>query len=128
MNVQILEKDGHPEYAVLPIDDFNKLAEDSEMLHDIAAYDAVKKDMAEGNEEFFPADLIERLMIEENNPIMEYRKYRNMTQAALAKAIGVQQAAIAQFETGKREPLARQMQKLAEVLKVDMEMLLPISS
>ncbi len=45
MNVQILEKCGVPEYAVLPIADFNKLAEDAEMLHDITAYDAIKKEI-----------------------------------------------------------------------------------
>jgi len=127
MNVQFLEKNGQPEYAVLPIADFNRLSDDAEMLHDIKSYDASKQDIVDGNEEFFPADLIERLMIKESNPIMEYRKYRKMTQAALAKSIGVQQAAIAQFETGKREPLARQLQKLAEVLKVDIEMLLPLA-
>jgi len=127
MNVQILEKDGQPEYAVLPIAEFQRLAEDAEELHDIVAYDAIKQSIAAGDEEFFPSDLIERLMMDETSPIMEYRKYRSMTQADLAKAIGVQQAAIAQFETGKREPLARQLQKLASVLKVDMEMLLPLA-
>ena len=40
MNVQIIEKNGQPEYAVLPYEDYLALAEAAEMALDIAAYDA----------------------------------------------------------------------------------------
>ncbi|MDQ6971643.1 MAG: hypothetical protein Q9M30_03255 [Mariprofundaceae bacterium] len=41
MNVQILEKNGKPEYAVLPIEEYRKLLEMAEDAADIQAADHV---------------------------------------------------------------------------------------
>ncbi len=121
MNVQILKKNGVPEYAVVPVVDFEKLVEDAEMLRDITAYDAAKKDITNGKADFIPADMVRRMLLEESNPIMEWRKHRGMTQASLAEKVGVQQAAIAQYEGGKREPAVKVLKKLAEALHVDLD-------
>ena len=40
--VQIIERDGKPEWAVLPYDLYLQLAEEAEMLEDIRDYDAIK--------------------------------------------------------------------------------------
>ena len=109
------------EYAVVPVVDFEKLVEDAEMLRDITAYDAAKKDITNGKADFIPADMVRRMLLEESNPIMEWRKHRGMTQAAFAEKVGVQQAAIAQYEGGKREPAVKVLKKLAEALHVDLD-------
>ena len=54
MNVQVIEKSGKPEWAVIPYDDFQRLLEDAEMLQDIGAYDEAKRSLA-GGEGWFPA-------------------------------------------------------------------------
>ena len=123
MNVQVIEQNGTPEYAVIPMDDFNKLAADAEMLADIEAYDKAKKELERGEDEMIPFALAEKLCSGQN-PVAVWRKYRGMTQAALAQAVGMQQAGIAQIEGGKRDPSVKQLRKLAKVLDVDMEMLL----
>ncbi len=52
------------------------------------------------------------------------RERRKLTQAALAKKVGVHQVTIARLETGVRRPSADLLQRLAKVLKVKMEDLL----
>ena len=37
MNVQVIEKGGKPEWAVIPYQDFERLLEDAEMAQDIRA-------------------------------------------------------------------------------------------
>ena len=120
MNVQILRKDGQPEYAVVPYELFEKLVEDAEMLEDIAAYDKAKRELASGEDELVPYELSQSLL-NGANPIMAWRKYRGWTQAALAEKVGVQQAAIAQYENGKREPAVKALKIMAEVLNVDLD-------
>ena len=52
------------------------------------------------------------------------RERRKLTQAELAKRVGVHQVTIARLETGVRRPSADLLQRLAKVLKVKMEDLL----
>lgn len=53
----------------------------------------------------------------------EIRKEKHYTQEALAKAIGVEQSAVAMWETGKAVPSMRNLLKLSDVLKVDLSVL-----
>ncbi len=42
MKAQIIEKDGRPEFAVLPYEEYVRLIKEAEMLLDIRDYDAAK--------------------------------------------------------------------------------------
>ncbi len=46
------------------------------------------------------------------------RQRRKLTQAALAKKVGVHQVTIARLETGKRQPSMDLLQRLAKALTV----------
>ena len=46
------------------------------------------------------------------------RERRKLTQAALAKKVGVHQVTIARLETGKRRPSMDLLQRLAKALRV----------
>ncbi len=52
------------------------------------------------------------------------RKRRSMTQAALAKKVGVHQVTIARLETGERRPSMDLLQRLAKTLKAKVSELL----
>ncbi len=52
------------------------------------------------------------------------REKRGMTQAALAKKVGVHQVSITRIETGVRNPSMALLQRLAQALKVQLESLL----
>lgn len=123
MKPQIIRKDGRPEYAVVPYDDFERLLADAEMLADLVAYDAAKKALANDDEELIPAAVVDRL-IDGDNPIRVWRDFRGLTSAQLATACGVTAAAISQLEAGKRRPSVALLKKLAGTLRVDLEQLL----
>ncbi len=52
------------------------------------------------------------------------RERRGLTQAALAKKVGVHQVTIARLETGVRRPSMDLLQRLARILKVKLRTLL----
>lgn len=127
MKVQMIEKNGKPEYAVLAFADYQKLLEEAEMLADIRAYDEAKARIAAGDDEFFPSELLDRLLSGEH-PLKIWREYRGLTLAQLGDACGVSAVALSQIETGKREPSVSLLKKLAEALRADMDALVPSSA
>ncbi len=120
MNVQILERGGMPEYAVIPYADYEAMRDAAEMLDDIAAYDKARAEMKNCEDEAIPFDMAMRLS-DGANPVAEWRKHRGLTQATLAESVGVTQAAIAGIERGKREPSVGLLRKMADALGVDMD-------
>jgi len=120
MKVQILERGGMPEYAVIPYADYEAMRDAAEMLDDIAAYDKAKAEMENCEDEAIPFDMAMRLS-DGANPVAEWRKYRGLTQAALAESVGVTQAAIAGIEREKREPSVGLLRKMADALSLDMD-------
>lgn len=116
MSAQIIEKNGKPEYAVIPIREYRDLLEKAEIAEDVAAYDAGMKDETDA----VPFELVEELL-DGVNPLLVWRKYRRMSQSALASESGTTQAAIAQIETGKRKGSIDVLKKLAGALGVDVD-------
>lgn len=53
----------------------------------------------------------------------DIRKDKHYTQAALAKAIGVEQSTVAMWETGKAVPSMRNLLKLSDVMQVELSVL-----
>ena len=66
----------------------------------------------------------ERFLKNLGNRITKYRKEQHLTQAELARRIGVQQSSIASYEIGRRQIPITQLFKISEVLYVDIEELL----
>jgi len=116
MKVQIIEREGKPEYAVLPYADYLALTEKAEMAMDLTAFDAA---LAKP-EETLPHESVRRLLAGES-PCKVWREHRGLTQAELAQAAGLSQPAIAQIESGQRKPGVAALQKLAKALGLDMD-------
>ena len=117
MNIQIIEREGKPEWAILPYEDFLELVEQAEMLQDISDYDQLIKAVTEGKEELVPAELADALL-EGKNPIKGWREYRRLSQKQLAEAAGISIPFLSQLESGKRKASAKIMLRLAKVLQV----------
>ena len=116
MKVQIIEKNGKPEWAVIPYREYRRLSEAAEMAADVRDFDeAVSKD-----EETVPHAIVQRLVMGEQ-PVKVWREYRGLTQAALARAAHITPAYLSQIETGAREGSVRVLTTLARTLQVDME-------
>jgi transcriptional regulator with XRE-family HTH domain len=58
-------------------------------------------------------------------PLAFWRRHRGTTQQALAEAVGVSQAYIAQIENGVREGSPVMLRDMARVLRIRMEDLVP---
>jgi DNA-binding XRE family transcriptional regulator len=119
MNVQIIEHDGTPEYAVIPFVEWQSIVDRLEKLEDIADARIISAAIASG-EETFPAEFSKRLISGET-PLKVWREYRGLTLAALGKRCGVSAAALSQIENGKRSPSVDLLGKLSRVLGCDMD-------
>ncbi len=116
MNVQIIEKDGRPEWAMIPYDEYKRLREEAEMLQDIQDYDEAKLAIANG-EELIPGEVTYALLDGEN-PIRVWRKYRGLTQQQVAKAAGISKPYLSQLESGQRKGTTKVLQAVAKALNV----------
>lgn len=123
MNIQIIEQNGVPEYAVIPFDEWEDILERLEELEDIRDARMVSAAIAAG-EETYPHEFVKRLSSEES-PLKVWREFRKFTLATLAKACGVSIPALSQIENGKRTPSVELLVKLANALCCDMEDLIP---
>ncbi len=120
MNVQIIEKQQQPEYAVIPYEEFLQLVRLAEDAADLDAANRAVLELENGEDETMPFDMVKRLC-DGANHVAEWRKHRGLTQAALAGLVDVSQAAIAGIERGKRDPSVALLRKMADALGVDMD-------
>ena len=106
--------------AVLPMVDYERLAEAAEELADIAAYDAARQRLATGQDELIPTEFAGRL-INGENPVRVWRDYRGLTARQLAVAAEVSPSYLSQIETGERDGTIGSMTKIARVLGVTID-------
>jgi DNA-binding XRE family transcriptional regulator len=112
MSTQIIEKDGQPEYAVLPYSEYLQIVEAGEDKADLALY----REAMAANEESIPAEVVNRLLDGES-PVKVWREYRKLTQQDLATAGGVTGAYISLIESGQPASL-KMMRAIAKRLNV----------
>ncbi len=118
MSAQIIEKDGVPEFVVLPFAEYENLMNIAEEKFDAADVLAFR----ENGEQTFPGEVLDSLLAG-NSPIKVFRKYRNMTQGELAKSIGKSLTYIAKLEAGDRKGSVDVLSNIAEALNVDLDQL-----
>lgn len=119
MTVQIIHRDGQPEWAVLPYADYEALVEAAEMLADLRTYDEAKARLADG-EETIPAE-VTFAILDGANPIAVWRKYLKLSQQQLAAEAGISQSYLSQLEAGKRNGTTAVLARLARALEVDLD-------
>jgi DNA-binding XRE family transcriptional regulator len=111
---------GGEEMVVLARAEYDALVEMAEMLEDVAAYDAAKRRVAEGDDLRIPAEFVDRL-IDGESPIRVWRDFRGMTSKELAKAIGISTAYLSEIENGKKEGSISVFRNIARALRVDVD-------
>jgi DNA-binding XRE family transcriptional regulator len=118
--VQVIERNGKPEWAVLPYDVYIQLAEEAEMLQDIRDYDSVKTAIEQGKEELIPSEVTFALLDGEN-PIKVWREYRGLTQQQLAEMVEISTPYLSQIETSKRAGTTDVLLAISKALKVTLD-------
>ena len=119
--VQYLEKNGKPEYAVIPVDVYRQLLEQAEDAEDIRAADKAMREIENGEDEMIPGSIVDALIDGVDHPLRVWREYRGLTQDALAKKAGVGKSYISQIETGRREGSVSVYRAIAKALQVDID-------
>ncbi len=125
MTAQILEIAGQ-KLAVLPFADYERLVELAEEQTDIMAADEMQRKLDTGEEEYIPAEMVDRLIAGES-PLKVWRQYRGLSGAELAAQVGTTDASISRIENGAQNPPAAIWRKLATALKVDIDDIIPDS-
>ena len=121
MSAQIIQKDGKAEFAVVPIEEYNRLLSMAEDLEDLVAYDKAIAELESGEDEAIPAEIVARLVAGGEHPLKVWREFRGMTQTGLADQAGVSQGQVALIEGGKRQGTVDVLKGLARVLGVDLD-------
>ena len=119
MKVQMIEKNGQPEWAVIPYQEFEKLLELKEEFEDIQEFDTA---LAIPQEKI-PVQWVDRLLNGEH-PILVWREYRGLTLQQLAISCAVNSDYINQIEMKQCQPSLMVLRKIAKILNVDIEDLL----
>jgi DNA-binding XRE family transcriptional regulator len=117
MSAQIIELNGVPAFAVVPVAEWNALLARLEDLQDIA-----EGKSAQGAETF-PAEFADRLLQGES-PLKVWRAYRGLTLQELAEKCGVTRQMLSMIEHGKAKPSSDLLSRLAIALVCDMDDLL----
>ena len=118
--IQIIERDGKPEWAVLPYDEYLRLVEEAEMLQDIRDYDSAKSAIERGEEELVPGE-VTFAILDGANPIKVWREYRGLTQQQLAEAAGISTPYLSQIETHKRTGTTEVLKAIVKALKLTLD-------
>ncbi|MEA1888554.1 MAG: helix-turn-helix domain-containing protein [Pseudomonadota bacterium] len=119
--VQIIERNGKPEYAVVPIDRYRRLLELAENAEDIRAADHAMREIESGEDEVVPVEVTRLLLSSDVHPLRVWREFRNMTQENLAYKAKVGKSYISQIEAGKKPGSVSVLTRIARVLNVDID-------
>jgi DNA-binding XRE family transcriptional regulator len=120
VSVQVIERNGKPEWAVLPYEDYLQLVEQAEMLQDIQEFDRARAAVDSGEDEVLPAEVVYAL-VDGENPVRVWREFRQLTQQQLAEQIGISVPFLSQIETGKRKASTKVLAGLAKTLRVALD-------
>jgi DNA-binding XRE family transcriptional regulator len=123
MNVQIIEKNGKPEWAVIPFQEYQKLKEAMEDAEDINAIEAHLKAMQEGSEIAVPGE-VTFAILDGVSPIRAWREHKQIKMNELAKKVGISPAYLSQIENGKRNPTIDTLKNIAKELNLEVELLI----
>jgi DNA-binding XRE family transcriptional regulator len=118
---QVIRQDGKPAFAVVSIEDWERIIDALDDLEDIFF---LEEHQADPSEEFLPPEMVDALLNGEN-PIRVRRKHRGLSQQQAAGAAGISKAYLSQLEAGKREASERVIKRLAKALRVDVDDLVP---
>ena len=119
MNIQVIERNGNPEWAIIPYKDYLRLVEEAEMLNDVLDYDMAIEAVKQG-EELVPGE-VAYAILDGESPIRVWREYRGYTQQQLSEAAGISKPYLSQIETGKRTGTTEVLSGIAKALDLTID-------
>lgn len=114
---QIIEKDGKPEYAVIPVAEWRRVEAMLEELEDIRALDAA---LARPERRMIPFEVTSAIL-DGVSPIRAWREHRGLSLQALADAAAVDVSRLTELESGARKGTRTELRRLARALGTEVE-------
>jgi ribosome-binding protein aMBF1 (putative translation factor) len=108
---QIIEREGKPEYAVIPIAEWRRIEALLEELEDIRDLDA-----ALAKPRMIPFEVTSAIL-DGASPIRAWREHRGLSQTELARAAGIAETQLTEIEAGTRTPTPAALRRLAWALR-----------
>lgn len=118
---QFFYRDGRRTFAVVPIEDWERIVDALDDLEDIFFLEEYR---ADPEPELLPPEMVDALLSE--NPIRVWREHRDLSQRQLAELAGISTPYLSQLEAGKREASQRVIRRLAKALRVDVDDLIRV--
>lgn len=101
-NIQtIRDTEGKPAFVVVPYAEFFRMYEKAEKL--------------------IPHEVVEAVIMDKATPIRAWREHLGLTQAEIAKRMGITQAAFAQIESAAAKPRSATLKRVADALRITVE-------
>jgi DNA-binding XRE family transcriptional regulator len=122
MKAQIIEKDGRPEFAVIPYADYRHFLELLEDEADARTVAEFHEAYTAGREFLVPEEIMRRELAGES-PVKLWREHRGLTQHELATLAEISKPYLSQIETGKRQGTVETLSALARSLGVPLDVL-----
>ena len=112
--IQFIERDGKREFAVIPIELYERLSAALEDADDAALFDAARA----GDDGFRIPATVANAILDGEQPLKVWREHRGLTQEALAEKAGISKAYLCQIEIRKRVGALKTLKLLADKLAV----------
>lgn len=114
---QIIERDGKPEYAVIPVAEWRRIEAMIEELEDIRALDAA---LANPKRRMIPFE-VTSAVLDGASPIRAWREQRGLSLDALAASARVDASRLTELERSARKATQADLRKLARALGTEVD-------
>jgi ribosome-binding protein aMBF1 (putative translation factor) len=114
---QIIEREGKPEYAVIPIAEWRRIEALLEELEDIRDPDAAQ---AKPDRRMIPFEVTSAIL-DGASPIRAWREHRGLSQTSLAQAARIAETQLMEIEAGARAPTPAALRRLAKALSAHVD-------
>lgn len=112
--IQFIERDGKREFAVIPIELYERLSAALEDADDAALFDAARA----ADDGFRIPASVANAILDGEQPVKAWREHRGLTQESLAEKAGISKAYLCQIETRKRVGALKTLKAIAAALAV----------
>lgn len=112
--IQFIERDGKREFAVIPIELYERLSAALEDADDAALFDALKV----ADDGFRIPAVVANAILDGDQPVKAWREHRGLTQDALAAKACISKPYLCQIETRKRAGAIKTLKAIAAALEI----------
>ncbi len=117
-SVQIIEKDGDPQFAVVPIETYREIVARLEDIEDYAAIEQTMLDDRDGRT--VPGETVNAIL-SGVSPLRAWREYYGIKLESLAKQVGVSKSYLSQIENRRKSGTLALYCRISVVLEVPID-------